>query len=190
MLDVGDPSTALATPYNRAVRVEDGTDLEEEGHRFRIVPEGSGSGSGQEKLPEQVLAKVCRSDQPIPTILTLKLDGTLAKGSCSNTGELNRPVTLRFSMVEPFVGRWLSKPIALGEKKPGPPAFWVLEKKNAKTWTLTLRQQNKKIAVYVCKTKEAKDCSMPIQLKLKGAKGKHFKKWPRLAKVKPAKAAQ
>jgi hypothetical protein len=81
----------------------------------------------------------------------------------------------------------LSKPINLGEKKPGLPAYWVLEKKTVKTWVLTLRQGKKALVTYAFNTEVAKDCSFPIQPALKSAGGKHFKKWPKTVTIKPAR---
>jgi hypothetical protein len=141
------------------------------GHSFKARAGGSG------EVIIFVLSKHLPSDQPVPAVLTLKLDSGVAKGTCTNIKELNKATQLGHSNDPKQSGTWISAAINLGAKG-AKPAFWVLEKTDAKTWTLVLRQEKTTIVQYVCKTKVAKECKFPIKLNREGKGGKHFTKWP------------
>jgi hypothetical protein len=167
---------------NLAIQIDDLSTGDSQRFAFRAQTGGS-SGSGGILLV--VRSKFCREDQPIPVALTLKLDSALAKGSCNNIKDLNKPMLVVHSDDPHHAGAWFSRPLNLGEKG-SQPAYWVLKKTDAKTWILVLRQEKTTIVQFVLKTKVAKDCTFPIQLTRQGAGGKHFTKWPKTVTIAPA----
>lgn len=178
-MDAGEPDQT-GTGNNLAVQIDDLSTGDSQRFAFRAQ-----TGSGSNGVILVVRSKFCREDQPIPVALTLTLASKLAKGSCTNIKELNKPTLLRHSNDPHHAGAWFSHPINLGQKG-SQPAYWVLEKTDAKTWILVLRQEETTIVEFVLKTKLAKDCSFPIQLTRQGAGAKHFTKWPKTVTMAPA----
>jgi hypothetical protein len=126
------------------------------------------------------------SDQPVPVMLNLKLGSKVTKGTATNVKTVNKTTQLRYSTDQNQFEGWLSEPIDLGEKGKEP-AFWMLKKKDSKTWVLVLQRKKTAIVKYRLKTKIARDHSFPIKLQLDGTPGKHFKKWPKTVTISPHK---
>ncbi len=149
---------------------------------FRAAFCGSGSGSSGFRLA--VRCQFCGADKPVPVALSLQLDGPVAAGTCAGCDQLNRPTVLVHSGDPGLACCWLSPPIDFCADAANP-GFWVLEKADARTWTLLLRRRQAVVVAYRLTTAD-RACSFPIRLRLAGPGGGECVNWPATVTVSPA----
>lgn len=166
---------------NRRVEVEDIATGDVVGNAFRADP---GSGSGSDGGGGEIF-RFCKPGQQVSTVVLLKLDSKVSKGTCAKCADLNAPTKLYHSKDHKLAGQWFSQPIAFCGKG-APPGYWVLHKNSATAWTLTLRQDKDVLVTFTAKTKP-KDCSLPVKLLRKGAGSKVCKDWPKSVTISAAK---
>jgi len=178
MPDNGTITGPAPASNNREILVEQHSDGAGLTCGFRLGS-GAGSGSGSDHVIKGI--RYCDPKQLVRVAVTLYVDSKVTKGTCAKCAELNRPAILLHSG-DTQKGGWYSRPIAL-DGKGKLPAYWVLRKSSFTEWTLVLQQGDKVLVTFLAKTK-AKDCSLPINLKRKGAGTKACKDWPKSVTIK------
>jgi hypothetical protein len=150
-------------------------------HQFKASRGGSGSGT---IMFASVHAPGLKG-KTVPVALQLRLDSPVRPGTCSNCDQLNGPTLLVYSHDADFVGCWFSQPIEFCADG-SPPGWWMLQTKDAKTWTLELRHKDALVVTYRFTAASEQKVPFPMTLHIVGKGGKECKNWPRTVTVDPA----
>jgi hypothetical protein len=132
--------------------------------------------------PPHRRCKNCRPGAPVPVSVKLQLDAGAKVDP--RAVKLFRKALLIHSRERSFACCWFSPPRRFGAG--ANMAFWILQKRDALTWTLTRRRVTGDVVAYSCKLTKKGDCSFPITLKLTSQTEKDIKKWPARVTITPA----
>ncbi len=150
-------------------------------HQFKASRGGSGSGMITiASVPAPGL-----QGKTVPVALQMRLDSPVRPGTCSNCDQLNGLTLLVYSHDADFVGCWFSQPIEFCADGSAP-GWWILQTKDAKTWTLVLRHKDALVVTYGFTSATEQKVPFPMTLHIVGKGGKECKNWPQTVTVDPA----